>query len=169
MRFGIGQSVQRKEDPRFLTGRGRYVGDIDLPRQLHAVFVFAPHAHAVIRAIDTAAAAASPGVAAVLTGRDWLADGLGTIDPETMPEDMGGPKGYRTQRLPLAAERVRYVGERVAVVIADSEAGARDAAELVDVSYDVLPAVTRAEDAVAPGAPLIYDGAPGNVSFTLRL
>jgi aerobic carbon-monoxide dehydrogenase large subunit len=169
MRFGIGQSVQRKEDPRFLTGRGRYVGDIDLPRQLHAVFVFSPHAHAVITAIDTAAAVAAPGVAAVLTGRDWLADGLGTIDPETMPEDMGGPKGYRTQRLPLAAERVRYVGERVAVVIADSEARARDAAELVDVSYDVLPAVARARDAAAPGAPLIYDGAPGNISFTLRL
>src|SRR5690242_14452190 len=95
MQFGIGQSVQRKEDPRFLTGRGRYVGDIDLPRQLHAVFVFSPHAHAVIRAIDTAAAAAAPGVAAVLTGRDWLADGLGTIDPETMPEDMGDRKSTR--------------------------------------------------------------------------
>jgi len=169
MRFGIGQPVTRKEDPRFLTGRGRYVSDIDLAHQAHAALVYAPHAHALIKSIAKAAAEAAPGVLAVLTGKDWLADGLGTIDPEVMPEDMGGPKGYRTKRLPLAAERVRYVGERVAVVIAATEAQARDAAELVSVDYEVLPAVVRAADAVAPGAPLVYDEAANNKSFTLRL
>ncbi|MGC2522891.1 MAG: xanthine dehydrogenase family protein molybdopterin-binding subunit, partial [Stellaceae bacterium] len=95
MRFGIGQPVTRKEDPRFLTGRGRYVADIDLARQAYAVMVFSPHAHASIRTIDKEAAEQMPGVLAVLTGEDWAADGLGTLDPETMPEDMGGPKGFR--------------------------------------------------------------------------
>src|SRR5579884_418450 len=122
MRFGIGQPVTRVEDPRFLTGRGCFVADIDLARQAYAAFLFSPHAHARIRAIDTQAAAALPGVLAVLTGADWAADGLGTLDPEMMPEDMGGPKGFRTRRPPLAQERVRYVGERVAVAIALSEA-----------------------------------------------
>ena len=118
MRFGIGQPVTRKEDVRFLTGRGRYVADIDLVRQVHAVLVFSPHAHARIRSVDKTAAEQAPGVYAVLTGADWAADGLGTLDPETMPEDMGGPAGYRTKRPPLAQDLVRYVGERVAVVIA---------------------------------------------------
>jgi aerobic carbon-monoxide dehydrogenase large subunit len=101
--FGIGQPVSRKEDPRFLTGRGRYVADLDLPRQGYAVFLFSPHAHARIRSIAIAAAAGVPGVYAVLTGQDWAQDGLGTIDPEVMPEDMGGPKGHRTRRPPLAS------------------------------------------------------------------
>src|SRR6516225_7574921 len=153
-RFGIGQPVTRKEDVRFLTGRGRYVADIDLVRQAYAVFLFSPHAHARIRSIDKAAAEQVPGVFAVLTGEDWAADGLGTLDPEVMAEDMGGPKGYRTQRPPLAIDRVRYVGERVAVVIAATEALARDAAEAVSVDYEVLPGVARAEDAVRPGAAL---------------
>ena len=169
MRFGIGQPVTRKEDPRFLTGRGRYVADIDLVRQAHAVFVFSPHAHAQIRAVDKSVAEQMPGVYAVLTGGDWAADGLGTLDPEVMAEDMGGPKGYRTKRPPLAIDRVRYVGERVAVVIAATEAQARDSAELVSVDYDVLPAVVNAEDAMRPGAPLVHDGAANNTSFTMRM
>jgi aerobic carbon-monoxide dehydrogenase large subunit len=169
MRFGIGQPVTRKEDARFLTGRGRYVADIDLVRQAHAVFVFSPRAHARIRAIDKAAAERAPGVFAVLTGEDWAADRLGTLDPEFMAEDMGGPAGFRTKRPPLAQGRVRYVGERVAVVIAATEAEARDAAELVSVDYEALPAVVRAEDAVRPGAPLVHDGAANNTSFTMRM
>jgi len=131
MRFGIGQPVTRKEDARFLTGRGRYVADIDFVRQAHAVFVFSPHANARIRGIDKVAAEQSSGVYAVLTGKDWASDGLGTLDPEVMAEDMGGPPGYRTKRPPLAIDRVRHVGERVAVVIAATDALARDAAELV--------------------------------------
>jgi aerobic carbon-monoxide dehydrogenase large subunit len=169
MRFGIGQPVARKEDPRFLTGRARYVADLDLVRQAHAVLVYSPHAHARIRAVATKAAEAMPGVYAVLTGADWAADNLGTLDPEAMPEDMGGPKGYRTKRPPLAQGHVRYVGERVAIVVAAAEALARDAAELVVVDYETLPVVITAEDALRPGAPLVHDGASGNISFTMRL
>jgi aerobic carbon-monoxide dehydrogenase large subunit len=169
MRFGIGQPVSRKEDPRFLTGRGRYVADIDLARQTHAAFVYSPHAHAQIRAIDKSAAERAPGVLAVLTAADWAADGLGTLDPEAMPEDMGGPAGFRTRRPPLAKDRVRHVGERVVVVIAGSEAEARDAAELVAVDYLELPAVANVDAALRPGAPLVHDSAAGNVSFTMRL
>jgi carbon-monoxide dehydrogenase large subunit len=169
MRFGIGQPVTRKEDARFLTGRGRYVADIDLVRQAYAVIVFSPHAHALIRGVDKAAAEQMPGVFAVLTGAEWAADGLGTLDPEVMAEDMGGPAGFRTKRPPLAQGRVRYVGERVAVVVAATEAQAHDAAELVSVEYEVLPAVVRAEDAVRPGAPLVHQGATNNTSFTMRM
>jgi len=169
MRFGIGQPVTRKEDARFLTGRGRYVADLDFARQAHAVFIYSPHAHARIRAIEKATAEQSPGVFAVLTGEDWRADGLGTLDPEVMAEDMGGPKGYRTKRPPLAIDRVRHVGERVAVVIAGTEAQARDAAELVSVDYDVQPAVVHAEDAIGPEAPRLHEGAANNTSFTMRM
>jgi aerobic carbon-monoxide dehydrogenase large subunit len=169
MRFGIGQPVTRREDGRFLTGQGRYVADIDLVRQSHAVFLFSPHAHAQIRSVDKSAAEQVPGVYAVLTGEDWAADGLGSLDPEAMPEDMGGPKGYRTKRPPLAQGRVRYVGERVAVVIAATEAIARDAAELVAVDYEILPAAVTVEAAVRSGAPLVHDGIPNNISFTMRL
>src|SRR6202048_5409958 len=147
MRFGIGQPVTRKKDTRFLTGRGRYVADIDFARQAHAAFIFSPHAHASMRSIDKAAAERMPGVFAVLTGEDWTADGLGTLDPEVMAEDMGGPAGFRTKRPPLAQGRVRYVGERIAVVSAATEALARDAADLVSVDYEILPAVVHAEDA----------------------
>ena len=133
MRFGIGQPVTRKEDQRFLTGQGRYIADIEIARQVYAVFVFSPHAHARIRAIEKAAAEQVPGVYAVLTGEEWTADGLGTLDPEFMAEDIGGPTGFRTRLPPLAQGRVRYVGDRVAVVIAATEALARDAAEMVSV------------------------------------
>jgi|HubBroStandDraft_6_1064221.scaffolds.fasta_scaffold51914_2 carbon-monoxide dehydrogenase large subunit len=169
MQFGIGQPVTRKEDPRFLTGRGRYVADIDLARQAHAVFLYSPHAHARIRGIDITAAASVPGVHTVLTGQNWAADGLGTLDPEFMPEDMGGPKGHRTKRPPLAVGRVRYVGDRVAVVIAATEALAQDAAELIAVDYEMLPAVVQAQDAVRPDAPLVHDEIPGNTAFTLHM
>jgi aerobic carbon-monoxide dehydrogenase large subunit len=108
-------------------------------------------------------------VHAVLTGQDWKADGLGTLDPEVMPEDMGGPKGRRTQRPPLAIDRARYVGERVAVVLAASENLARDAAELIDIDYEALPAVVSAADAVKPGAPLVHDDVPGNVAVTITM
>ena len=169
MRFGIGQPVTRKEDRRFLTGRARYVADLDLPRQAYAAIVYSPHAHARIRGIDTSAAAAMPGVYAVLTGADWAQDGLGALEPEAMADDRGVPLGIRTAHFPLALDRVRYVGERVALVVAASEAQAQDAAERVMVDYQPLPAVTTTEAALRPGAPLIHDGAAGNVSFTMRM
>ena len=169
MRFGVGQSVHRKEDPKFLTGRGKYVDDIVLPRMTHAVFVFSTVAHADISRIDTSAAAAAPGVVAVLTGKDYVADGMGALMPGMMPEDMGGPKGHRTPRWPLPHDRVRFVGERVAMVIAETEAQARDAAALVEVDYAELPVVANTADAFRDGAPLIYDEAAKNVSFTLKM
>jgi carbon-monoxide dehydrogenase large subunit len=168
MQFGIGQSVHRKEDPKFLTGRGRYVSDMVLPRQTHAAFVYSPHAHADIKSIDTSAAEAAPGVVAVLTGADYVGDGMGPTGG-VMPEDMGGPPGHRTFSMPLTVDRARFVGERVAVVIAETEDQARDAVELVSIDYGILPATVMAKDAVADGAPLVHDGAEGNVSFTLRL
>ena len=169
MRFGIGQSVPRSEDPRFLAGRGRYVADIDLPHQAHAVFLYSPHAHAAIRSIDVAAAQSLPGVFAVLTGKDWAADGLGATVPEMMPEDMGGPKGHRSQHPPLAIDRVRYVGERVAVVVAASEAAARDAADKVEIVYEPLPAAVSTAEAVKPGAPQLHEGAANNTCFALLM
>ena len=165
-KFGIGQPVRRVEDPRFVMGRGRYVDDIEMPRQCYGVLVLSPHAHARIRRIDTAKATAAAGVVCVLTGADAQADGLGRLVP-AMPEDMGGPKGFRSLRPLLASDKVRSVGDRVAFVVAETLAQARDAAELVEVDYGPLPAVVSAEQAVKPGAPVIWDECPGNVSFTL--
>jgi aerobic carbon-monoxide dehydrogenase large subunit len=169
MRFGIGQAVPRSEDPRFLAGRGRYVADIDLPHQAYAAFIYSPHAHAAIGSIDAAAAQGAPEVLAVLTGKDWAADGLGATAPEMMPEDMGGPKGHRTRHAPLALDRVRFVGERVAVVIARTEAAARDAADKVEISYQPLPAAVSTAAAVKPDAPQIYEGAANNTCFVLQM
>jgi carbon-monoxide dehydrogenase large subunit len=167
--FGIGQPVRRLEDKRFLTGAGRYVGDIKLPHECQAYIVLSPHAHARIRRIDTSAARTAPGVIQILTGRDVSDAKLGGMLPLFMPEDMGGPKGFRTQRPILAYDRVRCVGDRVAMVIAESLSQARDAAELITMEYEPLPAVIRIEDAVKAGAPNVWDECPGNVSFTLAM
>jgi carbon-monoxide dehydrogenase large subunit len=162
MDTGIGQPVRRVEDRRFLTGAGRYVDDIVLPGQVHGVVIASPYAHARIRSIDTTAAKAAPGVLCVLTGQDALDDGLGGMPPLFMPEDMGGPKGHRTRRPLLVADRVRCVGDRVAFVVAETLAQARDAADLVEVDYEPLDAVVALDDAVREGAPLVWDEAPGN-------
>ena len=165
-KFGIGQPVRRVEDQRFLSGTGRYVDDIALPRQCYGVVVQSPQAHARIKRIDTSAASAAEGVICVLTGADAVADRLGAIPP-VMPEDMGGPKGYRTPWPLLVADKVRAGGERVAFVVAETLAQARDAAELVEIDYETLPAVTSVEAAVKDGAPAVWDECPGNVSFTM--
>ncbi len=167
-KFGIGQPVPRIEDPRFITGRGRYVDDFDLPQQCCSVVVMSPHAHARIKRTDTTKAKAAPGVLAVLTGADVAADKLGAFSP-VMPEDMGGPKGYRTLRSILAVGKVRAVGERVAFVVAETLTQAKDAAELVEVEYEPLPAVVNVEDAVKPGAPAVWDEAPNNVAVGLMM
>jgi carbon-monoxide dehydrogenase large subunit len=168
-RFGIGQAVPRVEDPRFLTGRGRYVDDLVLPHQAHAALVLSPHAHARIVSIDAAAALAAPGVLAVLTGDDVKAANLGGMPPLFMPEDMGGPKGFRTFRPLLASGKVRFVGDRVAVVVAETLAQARDAAEQVHVEYEMLPAVVHPADAMQPGAPKVWDEWQDNVAFPLMI
>jgi aerobic carbon-monoxide dehydrogenase large subunit len=167
-KFGIGQPVPRVEDPRFLTGRGRYVDDIELPHQAHGVVVMSPHAHARIKSIDPSKAKASEGVLAVLTGADVKADKLGGLAPP-MPEDMGGPKGFRSLLDILAIEKVRSVGERVAFVVAETQLQAKNAAELLEIDYEPLPAVIGVEDAVKEGAPAIWDQAPNNLAFTLMM
>jgi carbon-monoxide dehydrogenase large subunit len=167
-KFGIGQPVPRVEDPRFITGRGRYVDDIDLPHQCYGVVVMSPHAHARIKRVDTAKALAADGVLTVLTGADVVADKLGSLAPP-MPEDMGGPKGFRSLRPILIANKVRAVGERVAFVVAETVEQARNAAELIEIEYEPLPAAITVEDAVKSGAPVIWDEAPNNVAFTLMM
>lgn len=167
--FGIGQPVRRVEDRRFTTGRGCYLDDITLPRQAHAALVLSPHAHARIRRIDVTRARAADGVLCVLTGTDVVADRLGGLPPLFLPEDRGGPTGYRTSRPILVADRVRHVGDRVAVVVAETAVQARDAADLIEVEYDPLPAVVDVEDAVADGAVRVWDDAPGNICVALRM
>jgi aerobic carbon-monoxide dehydrogenase large subunit len=167
MDHGIGQSVRRVEDARFLTGAGRYVGDLTLPREAHGVLLLSPHANARIAAIDKRAAEAMPGVLAVLTGEDARRDGLGGLVPFTLPEHAGGPKAYATEWPPLAQDRVRCVGDRVAFVVAETEMQARDAAERIVVTYAPLPAVVDAADAARPGAPLVWPDCAGNVSFAM--
>jgi carbon-monoxide dehydrogenase large subunit len=156
----FGRSIKRREDPRLITGRGRFTDDIRLPGTLHAVFVRSPHAHARIRGIDVSAARGHPGVVAVYTGRDLADGGVNPIPTGWLLEGL-----KPGERRALAVDRVRYVGEAVAVVIADSPYTARDAAELVEVDYEPLPAVAEVEAAAAPGAPTLYDDAPDNVAF----
>ncbi|HUI95450.1 MAG TPA: xanthine dehydrogenase family protein molybdopterin-binding subunit [Xanthobacteraceae bacterium] len=168
-KFGIGQAVRRVEDQRFLTGHGRYIDDINLPGQAFGVPVLSPHAHARITRIDVAKAKAAPGVLAVLTGADAVADKLGSLTSHLMPEDVGAPKGHRTFQPLLVADRVRFAGDRVAYVVAETLAQARDAAELVEVDYEALPAVVDLEDAAKPGAAKVWEEcADGNVAFRLR-
>lgn len=163
-KYGIGQSVSRFEDPRLLRGRGRFVDDINLPGQAYAVLLRSPHAHAVIRSIDTGAARAAPGVLAVYTGEDVERDGLGTMTvtlPRKRPD--GSPMFARAHR-GLTSGRVRYVGDPVALVVAESVLQARDAAELVDIDYEPLPSVTDTAATVAPGAAAVWDECPDNIS-----
>jgi aerobic carbon-monoxide dehydrogenase large subunit len=168
-RFGIGQPVRRVEDVRFITGAGRYVDDMDLPKQLYGQIVLSEHAHARIKRVDTAAAKKAPGVVLVLTGADLKAAGIGNLPPLFMPEDVGGPKGYRANRAILADDKLRHVGDRVAFVVAETQAEARDAADLIEIDVDVLSAVTDLEAAVKPGAPQVWDEAPGNLCVPMMM
>ncbi|CAN5920844.1 xanthine dehydrogenase family protein molybdopterin-binding subunit [soil metagenome] len=163
-KYGIGQPVLRFEDPRLLRGQGRYISDVNLPGQAYAVFVRSPHAHANIRSIDVEAARRAPGVLAVYTGHDVLADGLGMPKANMPRKRPDGKPMYAPQRPPLIVDRVRYVGDPVAMVIADSLAEAKDAAELVAVDYQSLPSVTSTADTVLPGAPAVWDDCPDNIS-----
>jgi carbon-monoxide dehydrogenase large subunit len=166
--FGIGRSVRRIEDARFLRGRGRFVDDIHLPHQSFGVVLMSPHAHARIKSVDATEAKAANGVICVLTGGDLIADKLGCLPPLFMPEDYGGPKGYRTCRPLLVTEHVRCVGDRVAFVVAETLAQAQTAAELIHVHYEPLPAVIGLESAIQENAPRIWQDCPtGNVSFEL--
>jgi carbon-monoxide dehydrogenase large subunit len=167
----IGQPVRRREDLRLVTGKGSYADDVNLPGQAYAVMVRSPHAHARIRAIDTNAAMAAPGVLTVLTGRDLVADGLKPIPHKVWSQHpaevaLEGREGFKTftaPHYPLPSDKVRFVGEAVAMVVARSVAAAKDGAELVDIDYEVLPAVTDTREAANPDAPRLFDEAASNV------
>jgi aerobic carbon-monoxide dehydrogenase large subunit len=159
---GIGSPVRRKEDRRFLTGRGMYVHDIVRPRQLHAVFLRSPHAHAEIRAIDKKAALASPQVVAIFTAAD-IADKVKGVPCAWGISGKDGKPMKEPPHPPLAAGKVRHVGDPVAMIIAETVAAARTGAELVQIAYKVLPAVTGVVDAIKPGAPMLYGDVPGNL------
>jgi len=156
----FGSSIKRREDPRFITGRGLYTDDVKLPGQVHAVFVRSPHAHARIRRVDVSRAKQVPGVVAAFTGKD-LADGnVNPLPCGWLLPDIKIPE-YRA----VATSKVHFVGHAVAVVIGETPYAARDGADQVIVDYEVLPAVTDGEKAVARGAPQLHDNAPGNVAF----
>jgi carbon-monoxide dehydrogenase large subunit len=168
MQAGIGDTVRRKEDLRLLTGRGCYSDDFNFPGQAHGAALRSPHAHALIRGIDTSAARAMPGVLAVLTGQDALADGLKAIPhltaPGTAPDivlhNRDGSPVPAAPHYVLPADRVRHVGTAVAFVIAETVAQAKDAAEKIVVDYEPLPAVIEAKAAVEKNAPRLYDDLP---------
>ncbi len=167
----IGQPVRRREDLRLITGRGCFTDDVHLPGQVHAVMVRSPHAHAHIRRVETAPAMAAPGVLAVLTGRDLLAEGLRPIPhkvwsqhpAELMLRERNGFKTFTAPHYALPADKVRFVGETVAVVIADTIAAAKDGAELVAIDYEALPAITDTLKAARADAPRLFDEAGSNV------
>lgn len=162
---GIGARVTRKEDKRFLTGKGRYTDDMVVPGMKFASFVRSPYAHAKIKSIDVSAAKAMPGVIDVLDGKQLLADGIGNLICGWMIHSKDGTPMKMGAWRPLAHETVRYVGDAVAIVIADSVGEARDAAEAVVVDYEELSVVTDALAALKPGAPELHPEAPGNLIF----
>ncbi|MGH6716449.1 MAG: xanthine dehydrogenase family protein molybdopterin-binding subunit, partial [Bradyrhizobium sp.] len=166
---GIGASVVRKEDKRFISGKGRYVDDIKLMGMTFAHFIRSPHAHAKVKGIDNSAAMKMPGVLAVLTGRELVDDKIGNLicgwavtSKDGSPMKMGAWPA-------MAPETVRFVGQAVAVVIAESKNQARDAAEAVVVDYEELPAVPDIRSAIKPGAPQLHPEAPGNIVYDWAL
>ncbi len=166
---GIGQRVLRKEDFRFITGRGHYTDDINRPQQTYAYFLRSPHAHARIRSIDAAAAARAPGVVAVLTGEQLAADGVGNLICGWMIHSKDGAQMKVGAHPVLAKDRVRYVGDPYGMVIAESYSQARDAAELVEVDFEELPSVIDATQARDASAPLVHDEIARNTAYEWEL
>jgi carbon-monoxide dehydrogenase large subunit len=163
--FGIGQAIRRKEDVRFITGTGHFVDDVSRAGQAYATFLRSPHAHAAIRTIDTAAARGAPGVLAVYTGADVAAAKLGLSFCMSPVKNRDGSDYANPGRPRLATDRVRHVGDPVAMVVAETVDQAKDAAELIEVEYEVLPAVTDPRRAMQPGAPSLWDSAPHNIAL----
>jgi aerobic carbon-monoxide dehydrogenase large subunit len=163
--FALGQAVPRFEDPRLLRGGGRYVDDMVLPRMAFGHVLRSPHAHARIRSIDTTAAKAAPGVLTVLTGADWEVSGWGDLPTASGNKRRDGSPAYRPRYPALVKDRVRWVGDYVAFVVAESAHQAADAAELIAVEYEPLPAVVSTANAIEPAAPRVWDESPDNISF----
>nr|WP_295468625.1 xanthine dehydrogenase family protein molybdopterin-binding subunit [Mesorhizobium sp.] len=162
---GIGARVARKEDRRFITGAGRYVDDMVVPGMKHAAFVRSPHAHAEIKKIDVKKAKAMPGVIDVLLGKELKTDGIGNLICGWMIHSKDGTPMKMGAWSPLAVDRVRYVGDAVAIVVAETKSQARDAAEAVEITYKELKSVTEAVDALKKGAPQIHPEADGNLIY----
>ena len=161
-RYSISQPVTQVEAPRLVTGKGRYTDDVTLPRQAYAVFLRSPHAHADIMRLDTSEAEKLPGVLAILTGRDYAADGLGPVIGISPLKRRDGSPMFRPPRPALVADRVRHIGQSVAIVVAESIAQAKDAAEHIDVEFAPLSAHVTTADANDPETPQIWDGCPNN-------
>src|SRR5258707_7210563 len=161
--FGIGQPVRRFEDKRLLSGNGRFQNDSTVPGQAYAFVLRSPHAHAAIRAMDLSAVQAAPGVLAIYTGDDLAAAGMGTMGVPLRRQRPDGSPMFSRAHLGLARERVRYVGEPVAFIVAASLAQAKDAAELIDIDYDIRPSVTDTGDA-ASGKHAVWEECPDNIS-----
>ena len=156
----------REEDFRLLNGRGRYADDVTAHRQAHAVVFRSPVAHARVASIDVRAARRAPGVLAVLTGEDAAKRELGSLVPEFAGRRSDGSPGFVCSQPLLTRDRVRFVGEPVAFIVAESVDQAKDAAELIEIEFEALPAVVSVDDALAPGAPAIWEANPGNEAFT---
>jgi aerobic carbon-monoxide dehydrogenase large subunit len=163
--FAIGQPVPRFEDPRLVKGAGRYVADMMFPGMAFGYVLRSPHAHARIRSIDTSKAKAVPGVLAVLTSADYKAAGFGDLPVPGGLQRRNGAPGYRPRYPALAEDRVRMIGDYVAFVVAETYYQAADAAELIQVDYEPLPAIVSTGDALKPGAPLVWDDCPNNIGF----
>ncbi len=161
----IGQSIKRKEDQRFLTGGGTYTDDVSVTNQTHAYFLRSPHAHAKIRGINVSKAKTAPGVVAVFTGEDLAAAKVGTLPCGWLITSVDGQPMKEPPHPCLAQGKVRHVGDQVAVVIAETLHQAKDAAELIEVEYDVLPAIVSAADARKPGVAVVHDMAPDNTCY----
>lgn len=162
-KYGVGQPVRRTEDPVLVQGQGRYTDDLNVAGQAYAVFVRSRNGHGVIKGIDTAAAKALPGVLAIYTGKDLAA--YGTLKCAVPFKNRDGSEMKKPARPSMPSDKVRFVGDPIAVVIAQTPLQAKDAAEAVEVDIEPLPAVTQASDAAKPGAPQLYDDVPGNVAL----
>ncbi|CAG4909820.1 xanthine dehydrogenase family protein molybdopterin-binding subunit [Paraburkholderia gardini] len=176
----IGKPIPRVEDLRFVTGKGQYTDDLHVDGQLYAAFLRSPHAHAALRSVDVSAAREAPGVIAVLLGQDYLDDGFQGVDHVPNPVDAvdATRKAFLTSltgsifnqfHIPLPVDRVRYVGEAIAMVIAETPLQARNATELIEVDYDALDAVVNGADAMRDDAPQLWEGAPGNLCFQTQI
>src|ERR1700730_16908919 len=164
-KYGVGQPIRRKEDDTLVRGKGKYTDDFNLPGQTYAWIVRSSHAHGIIRGIDASAAKAMPGVLGVWTGADMTSAGHGPFTCGLPLKSRDGSALLQTNRLALPTDKVRFVGDPVAFVVAETVAQAKDAAEAVELDIDPLPAVTDAAEATKPGAPLLYDHIPNNVAL----
>src|ERR1700741_4338777 len=158
----LGASIKRREDPRFITGKGNYTDDLNLQGMTHAAFVRSPHANAKIRKIDTAKASKAPGVVAIFTGKD-------RVGVNSLPCGWLLPELKIPPHMPLASDAAHYVGDPEAIVIAETRSPAPDPAELVAVDWDVQPSVTSTEKAAAKGSVQIHEVAPDNVAFKWQI